>query len=176
MLKIKLDITNFFAWAARQYFIVQKNLEQDARNSEIQIKYKIMSSHEEYVQTGKLLIQSRQGSAYLNMTPEEVYEDKFLMSHLHPMDVSLITKLFLDTKNTNNDFQRYQILKQEFSGKEGRVTYTIYDPQNESTLKVDGDELLESQEILKRLSGIDGMSLGFDMGVKHIKSLSSKFQ
>jgi len=169
--RFKLDtLYKFILQFAERYHQAKSKLEEEARQSSIFIKYKISTTYDEYKKSGKLLIQSKRGGAYCYMTPQEICSDEALISHLHPIDVSIVTKLQLEAgRNTNTS----SIVKQWFSTEKGETMYLIYDSLSDEHQEVCESELIDATHLITRLSVQDCMSIGFGMGVEHSKRIAN---
>jgi hypothetical protein len=178
MFKVSLEnVVKSFLYIFHAYGHVKEQREEAFQKSALQIKYKISSTSEEYRLTGKLLIQSREGSAYVTLTPNEICGDRFILSHLHPLDVMTITKLASEKENKSSRIgssPRFKILKQTFSEKAQLTVYTLYDFYKDTTFEISEEALVESKEIQDVMAGNDGIAVGFSLGVNHIKNTHKK--
>lgn len=160
------NLPKFILNFAEIYHQAKIRATRESQASTLYIKYKINSSYEEYQKTGKLLVQSKKGGAYVYMSPSEICSDESIISQLHPIDVSVVTKLQLESgERTEN----HRIIKRWYCEERSEEIYLLYDTANEISLELSETDILDSYHIINRLTAKDCMSIGFDLGVKHRK-------
>lgn len=169
MSKLTLNqVSKYVIWLASQLHQVRLRNEQNKNNAIVGVKYKLMSTYEEYQTSGRLLIQHREGAAYTYMTPKEICADIELLKHLHPLDVNIVTTLYVQgQKEPIVSPKNIHLVKQKLDSITGNVIYTIFDPKDDSLLDIGEQELLDRADLLSCLNGKDGVSFGFSLGLKH---------
>ena len=136
------------------------------------IKYKIVGNYDEYMKTGKLLIQSRRGSAYVYYTPNEILADEKILGHLHPLDAIIVSKLFNEKQSQDNKINpAASITKQYFSEDKQTYIYEIQKSNCEDIIKVSQFDILDNPHLVEQLSSRDAMSIGCQMGMDNARKI-----
>ncbi len=136
------------------------------------VKYKIVGSYDEYVKTGKLLVQSKRGSAYAYFTPNEIIEDETILSHLHPIDATIIAKLINEGEAQDKNIQpTAKITKQYFSEEKNTYIYEIQQTDSDELVKLTQIDILDNPHLIEQLNSRDAMSIGCQMGLDSARKI-----
>jgi len=165
-------LTNLVSNFSRKYQVARKNKLSGQRYKDLHIvKYKIVNDYDDYIKTGKLTIQSKRGSAFAHFTPQEVIEDEKILSHLHPIDATIIAKLVNEETQTAPVECEAKIVKQYFAEDKQTYVYEIQKNNVDELVRVTQFDLIDNPVLIESLSSRDAMSIGCQMGMDTAKKL-----
>ena len=173
MLKLK-NLSKTVGKFAAQYQQTRKIRASGERYQDLHVvKYKIVGSYDEYLQTGKLLVQSKRGSAYAYFTPSQLLDDEKILSHLHPIDAIIVAKLFNEKSEPLDNITKPKanIVKQYFSEEKNTYIYEIQQADKDELLKITQVDILDNPHLIEQLSSHDAMSIGCQLGMDSIRKI-----
>lgn len=129
------------------------------------LKYKIGNSYTDYLSTGKIEVKARKGSAYINLTPDQILKDEDMIQYFHPLDVLIISKLSIETKIPT-------IYKIESISKSRRSLSYINNISQEVN-NISFDELFINKTLINSFSNEDVYKIGFLCHEDHCNQISS---
>ena len=136
------------------------------------VKYKIVGNYDEYVKAGKLLVQSKRGSAYAYFTPNEILEDEKILSHLHPVDAIIVAKLLNEGGSQGQTVKpKAKIAKQYFSEEKQTYIYEIEQSDSDALIQVTQLDILDNPHLVEQLNSRDAMSIGCQLGMDSARKI-----
>ncbi len=161
---------NFFS---RFIEVYQKQKSVQCDGNTHQLKYKIASSYEDYRKSGKVLIQARRGSAYIQLTPSEVLKNVDLLSFLHPIDASIITKLYHESSaevHGTSAIAEFKYMGEELSKETPHIK--VLNKATDTIETICLESFIKHANLLNKFNAEDSMKIGWLLGSIHEKHIS----
>ena len=145
-------------------------LDHEKKEKDLEIRYKIVTSAEEYIQTKKISLGfiDRPGDHLRPKTAHELVADDDIICHLHPKDVQTITALAIKERENIvciNSKEKATIAKIYFDTEKNLEHYLI--EEGDIQFALSKDEILENKPLLQKLPANDLISMDLDQGLAH---------